>query len=595
MSFAVVILAALAAVLSYRLLEGWSSRSWLPAACRAGGWSVLALLLVNASCPAPVQGGRPLVLLDGSLSMSAAGGRWSEALVLARSIGETRLVGVPEGDTLPSGGRSLLAPALTGAGSAGRPVVLVSDGEVEDADAIPRELLALATVRILERRAVNDVAIVRVEGATRVTPSDSLRFSVEVESFGAAVARTIRVSAREGDRVWLRGEVELDVSGRGRAVLQGPVPAVPPGAHVLTIALAETGDAEPRSDARLVVVTVVPTPGVVLLASPPTWESRFLLDALRDVAALPVRGYLESEEGQWRSAGALRPVPRDEVAAAARRADLLVTLGAPGTVTAGSRARGRLVLPAVVPGSSAPGDWYVSVPTGTPLASGFGALAVDSFPPGTALAELAAGPRDWIGLTAQAGRRGTVRPVLVGRDSAGTRRIVVGMAGLWRWAFRGGSSEQGYRGLVAASVSWLLGGADSAVGRARLVREVVEQGRPASFEWIAGGATEPVPIEFSGGAGPRRDTLVFDGAGRAELLLPPGIWRYRLSGGGEGTLAVEEFSGELLPRARTLAAHEASSAPAESRIPVRRWLWLFGLGVLAFSGEWLARRRMGLR
>jgi hypothetical protein len=595
MPFVVTILAALAAVLSYRLIEGWSTRTWLPAACRAAGWSVVALLLVNASCPSPAQGGRPLVLLDGSLSMSAAGGRWSEALALARSSGEMRLVGVPEGDTLPSGGHSRLAPALAGAGSAGRPVVVVSDGEVEDADAIPSELLALTTVRILERRPINDVAITRVEGPTRVTPSDSLRFSVEVESFGTAAARTIRVSAREGDQVWLRGEVVLDVSGRGRVVLQGPVPAVPPGAHVLTIALAETGDAEPRSDARLVVVTVVPTPGVVLLASPPTWESRFLLDALRDVAALPVRGYLESEQGQWRSAGNLRPVPRDEVAAAARRADLLVTLGTPGSVAAGSRARGRLVLPAVVPGSSAPGDWYVSVPTGTPLSSGFGALAVDSFPPGTALAELSPGPRDWTGLTAQAGRRGTVRPVLVGRDSGGTRRISIGMAGLWRWAFRGGSSEQGYRGLVATSVSWLLGGADSAVGRARLVRDVVEQGRPASFEWIAGGAVEPVPIELTGGDGPRRDTLVFDGAGRAELLLPPGVWRYRLSGGGQGTLAVEEFSGELLPRVRTLTAHEATTAPADSRIPVRRWLWLFGLGVLAFSGEWLARRRMGLR
>ena len=595
MPLVVIILAALAAVLSYRLVEGWGSRTWLPAACRAGGWSVLALLLLNASCPSPALGGRPLVLLDGSLSMSAAGGRWSDAVALARSSGEMRLVGVPEGDTMPTGGRSLLASALAGAGSAGRPVIVISDGEVEDADAIPSELLALTTVRILERRPVNDIALLRVEGPTRVTPGDSLRFAVEVESFGVAAARTIRVSAREGDRVWLRGEVELDVSGRGRTVLQGPVPAVPPGAHVLTVALAETGDAEPRSDTRLVVVTVVPTPGVVLLASPPTWESRFLLDALRDVAALPVRGYLEAEEGQWRSAGTLRPVPRDEVATAARRADLLVTLGTPGGAAAGSRARGRLVLPAVVPGSSAPGDWYVSVPAGTPLSSGFGALAVDSFPPGTALAELSPGPRDWIGLTAQAGRRGTVRPVLVGRDSGGTRRITIGMAGFWRWAFRGGSSEQGYRGLVATSVSWLLGGADSAVGRARLLRDVVEQGRPASFEWIAGGPVEPVPIELTGEDGARRDTLVFDGAGRAELLLPAGVWRYRLNGGGQGTLAVEEFSGELLPRARTLTAHEATAARAESRIPVRRWLWLFGLGVLAFSGEWLARRRMGLR
>jgi hypothetical protein len=169
------------------------------------------------------------------------------------------------------------------------------------------------------------------------------------------------------------------------------------------------------------------------------------------------------------------------------------------------------------------------------------------------------------------------------------------MDGLWRWAFRGGASEQGYRGLIASAVSWLLGGAESAAGRVRLLRDAVEQGRPAQFEWAGSGAAEPIPVELSGNAGARRDTLVFDGAGRAELLLPPGVWRYRLAGGGEGTLAVEEFSVELLPRTRTLSAREAVASPGRTRIPVRTWLWLFALGMVAFSGEWLARRRLGLR
>jgi hypothetical protein len=595
MPFVVILLAAVAAVLSYRLLDGWSGRTWLPASCRAAGWSVIALLLVNASCPSVTPGATPLVLLDASLSLGAAGGRWTEALAMARSAGEMRLVGASGGDTVPSGGRTLLATAIAGAGSAGRPVIVVTDGEVEDADAIPRDLLATTTVRVLDRKPVDDVALVRVEGMMRVTPADSLRLSVEVQSFGAAVARTLRMTARDADRIWLRGAVELDAAGRGRTVLQGPVPPVTPGAHVLRVVLEQTGDAEPRSDTRLVVVTVVPTPGVVLLASPPTWESRFLLDALRDVAALPVRGYLETQPGQWRRAGDLRPIARDEVAAAARRADLLVTLGNPGALAAGSRARGRLALPAVRPGSASPGDWYVAVPGATPLAGAFGGLAVDSFPPGTALAEAIPRPGDWVGLTAQAGRRGTVRPVLVGSDSGGTRRIVIGMDGLWRWAFRGGASEQGYRGLIASAVSWLLGGAESGAGKARLLREVVEQGRPALFEWAGGGAPEPIPVEFIGNAGVRRDTLVFDGAGHAEVQLPPGVWRYRLAGAGGGTLAVEEFSAELLPRARTLAASEAVASPGRTRIPVRSWLWLFAVGVIAFSGEWLARRRLGLR
>jgi hypothetical protein len=598
-------LAALAALLSYRLLEGWTGGTWLPAGLRAAGWAAIALLLVNASCPAVQTSKLPVVLLDGSLSMQAAGGRWAEALALARQSGELRLVGVPPGDSTPSAGRSRLAGAIAGARSAGRRVIVVTDGEVEDAGDIPPGVLEGTTVRVLERRQVPDLALTRVQGTTRLTRSDSLRIEVEAKAVGGAPPRRLDVEAREGERVWLRGTIVLDAAGRGRTTLAGPVPPVPPGPHVLTIRITTPADTEPRDDARLLVVAVVPTPGIVLLASPPTWESRFLLETLRDVSALPARGYLETEPGHWRRAGDLHTVPSGEVADAARRADLLVVLGSPGTVARGTRARGVWTwrtaweregsgpAPAAAPGSD--GDWYVSVGTVSPLAALAAGLATDSFPPGTAVTEVPAGPSDWVGLTAQAARRGTPRPVLVGRDSAGVRRVVTGIEGLWRWAFRGGSSEQGYRSLVASTVSWLLGGADSASGRARLQHDVVERGRPAVFEWSGSGPAEPLAVELAGPGGVRRDTLVFDGAGRSELLLPPGVWRYRLAGGGEGTLAVEEYSEEWLPGPRTLAAREALAEQTTLRVTVRGWLWLFGAAVTAFAGEWFARRRMGLR
>jgi hypothetical protein len=485
-------------------------------------------------------------------------------------------------------------------------VIVVTDGEVEDAGEIPRDVLAGTTVRILPRRETADVALTRVEGTTRLTAADSLRIAVEAVSVGARPAAgappegevrasRLTLEAREGDRVWLRGAIDLDATGRGHTVLAGPVPAVPPGAHVVTVRVTNAADAEPRDDARLLVVSIVPTPGVVLLASPPGWESRFLLEALRDVSALPARGYLETERGRWRRAGDMRTVPTAEVADAARRADLLVTLGTPGEPALHSRARGvwSWVPPHDAPGSD--GDWYVSFGPGSPVSAAAVGLAVDSFPPGTAVADLVAGPRDWVGLTAQAGRRGMPRPVLVGSDSGGVRRVITGIDGLWRWAFRGGSSEQGYRSLVAATVTWLLGGADSATGRARLQRNVVQRGRPAVFEWSGPGAPAPVALELTGPGGTRSDTLVFDGAGHAEVLLPPGVWRYRMAGGGDGTLAVEEYSDEWLPAPVTLAAHEAAVGPESSRVPLRGWLPLFGIAVAAFAGEWLARRRMGLR
>jgi hypothetical protein len=58
---------------------------------------------------------------------------------------------------------------------------------------------------------------------------------------------------------------------------------------------------------------------------------------------------------------------------------------------------------------------------------------------------------------------------------------------------------------------------------------------------------------------------------------------------------VEQYSDELLPRPMSLTAHRGRQQPPASRSAARDWLWLFGVCVLALSGEWLVRRRLGLR
>jgi hypothetical protein len=60
-------------------------------------------------------------------------------------------------------------------------------------------------------------------------------------------------------------------------------------------------------------------------------------------------------------------------------------------------------------------------------------------------------------------------------------------------------------------------------------------------------------------------------------------------------VAVEEYSDEFLPRPVRLTTHVGRGATASARSSARDWIWLFGVCVLAFSGEWLARRRLGLR
>jgi hypothetical protein len=220
---------------------------------------------------------------------------------------------------------------------------------------------------------------------------------------------------------------------------------------------------------------------------------------------------------------------------------------------------------------------------------------VDSFPPATQLTPVEPASGDWIGLTAQLGRRGAARPAVTGRQEGGVRSVSVAADGLWRWAFRGGASEQSYRTWVASTASWLLGGADSARGVASPIRPVVQSGRPLVFEWTGPGTAVASPVVWTGPEGPRADTLRFDGAGRAGVRLPPGQYRYRFAGGGGGTVAVEEYSDELLPSPATLASRGARVPRPEGRTAARDWLWLFGICVAALSIEWLARRRLGMR
>ena len=594
----VVLLAAGLAAFTYLRLERLGARAWLPLVSRAIAWSAIGLLLLNISCPVAGRPERPLVLLDGSLSMDAPGGRWAEARDSALLAGDVRTFG-DEGaftDTTPTRGRSLLRPALTAASASSRPVVVVTDGEIEDAGDIPPELLGRAAVEVFPRQPRADMALLNVAGPSRVTAGDSIVLDVEARAIAGAAADSLAVEVLSGSKPVASRRLNVGEGATAKARIAFPSGAIGPGDHVLRVRLAGAGDEEPRTDTRLHLVTVAPTPGVVLLATPADWDSRFLYRTLRDVAQLPVRGYARLDGDRWRSMSDLSTVGAERVRQAARGADLLILKGDSGSLAEGSGARGIWRWPSGETGAPPiPGDWYLSGAEVSPIAGAFLGQPVDSFPPATQLTPLKPGPGDWIGLTAQLGRRGAARPAVTGRQEGRVRSVSVAADGLWRWAFRGGSSEQSYRTWVASTASWLLGGADSVRGVASPIRPVVQSGRPLVFEWTGRGAAVASPVVWTGPQGPRSDTLRFDGAGRASVRLPPGQYRYRFAGGGGGTVAVEEYSDELLPSPVTLASRTARVPRPEGRTAARDWLWLFGICVAALSLEWLARRRLGLR
>jgi hypothetical protein len=591
------------AAFTYLGLERLGRRAWVALLCRGVAWTALGLLLLNLSCPVRGAPRRPLVLLDASLSLGAAGGHWREARDSAVRWGELRTFGDERltTDTTPVRGRSLLAPALLAASASDRPVVIVTDGEIEDRREIPADILARTGVRLFPRNPRPDLAISRVSGPSRVSAGDSVPIEVLVQAVAGNNSDTVSVEVLAGATRLARRTVRLSGPAGGRARIMVPSAGLSAGDHLLRVTLARNVDAEPRTDTRLQLVTVAATPGAVFLAGPADWDSRFLYRTLRDVSQLPVRGYVRLEGNRWRSMTDLRPVPADQVRRAARRADLLVLKGGVGDLAQGSSARGIWRWPSGEGGETqVPGDWYLTAGDDSPVAGAFLGQPVDSFPPAIQLTPMEAGPRDWVALYAQLGRRGPRRPVAFGQQEGRVRQVTVAADGLWRWPFRGGSSEQSYRSWVAATASWLLGGIDSARGVARPVQPVVANGRPVVFEWVGAGSATPLGIVWSGAAlgdanQEQVDTLHFDGDGRATVWLAPGEYRYRLGRGGAGTVAVEQYSDELLPRPVSLLAHEARVAPPSGRTAARDWLWLFGICLLGLSGEWLARRRLGLR
>ena len=599
MLYVLVVLAAFGlAAFTYLGLERLGTRAWVPLVCRAIAWSALGLLLVNVSCPVPGLQQKALVLLDASLSMGAAGGRWREARDSALRWGDVRYFGDERSsvDSIPSRGRSLLAPALLAASASDRPLIVVTDGEIEDVREVPSDLLARSSTRIFPRTAMPDLAITQVTGPGRVTSGDSIHLEIEVQAAGRTARDSVPVEVLVGGKRLARGIVRLRGEAGGRARIAVASSVVGSGDRLLQVMLPRTEDSEPRTDTRLHLVRVAATPGVVFLASPADWDSRFLYRTLREVAQLPVRGYVRFDGNRWRTMSDLRPVPPDVVRRAARNADLLILKGGVRDFGQGANARGIWSWPSGESGETQiPGDWYLSESDASPLAGAFLGQPVDSFPPSILLTSVQAGPQDWVALYAQLGRRGPERPAVLGRQDGRARRVTVAIEGLWRWAFRGGSSEQSYRSWVAATASWLLGSADSAQGAARPIQPVVPNGRPVIFEWLGPATPVPQVIIWSDTTGQNTDTLRFDGDGRASLWLRPGEYRYRLAGGGAGTVAVEQFSEELLPAPQMLTAHEGRTSRSTARTMARDWLWLFGICVLALSGEWLARRRLGLR
>lgn len=516
---------------------------------RATSWGAVALLLLNPSCERSL-GSRTVVLLDGSASMTDAGSdrRWHAAVDTAKAAagrgGRILLFGgeprVYRGSERPESPASALLPALREASARDERVVIVTDGRIDDAAALPADLLRAARIVVIaggEGRP--DAGVSAFDLPPILRSGDTAVAAVDVAVRGAAPGDSATLEIAEAGRTVARTRISLGAGGSLRrevSFVPAPVRAANEVRRYEARLAGFARDAEPRDDVLRTAAAVSQASAIALFSDAPDWDFRWLSQTLVAQSGVPVHAYIRLGTAGWRESRTMRVVGDAAVRAEASSASLIVAHGTEGGVRAMRAASRRAVFEWItVPSqldAGPPADWYVATPElASPVGGALAGVPVESLPPLENVADLRPDSVAWTALVAQVDRRGRSRPVVVGVVRGGTRGVVVGASGLWRWASRGGVSAEGYRAIVAALTDWLL-----------------ESRAPA----------------------------------------PPGLMALRDS--------LAKGTAEFLPRRPALGAQPGLRVSlAGEPEPIRFHPWLYLVALAALVIEWAARRRRGLR
>lgn len=576
---------------------GGSGRLAALALLRAAAIALLVALLLDA--PLGARGApEAFAALDVSASWRRGGdsAAYSSAvrqLLAARTdslflVGDSVRAGPPP--ATPSDGASRVRPAVERALAAGRPLLLVTDGAVDDPAALG-ELPAGSEVRVVAPAQRPDLALVGVEAPRAAVRGDTIEVRLSLAAGGAgAAARDVTLSL--GGRPAARLALAPMAPWEERTMAERLPVAVADGATLLE-ATIDRGDAEPRNDSLAVPIEISPAAGAVLVSTSPDLDSRYATAVLRGALALPTRAYLRVAPGVWRVEGTLAPVAESEVRAAVRTAPLVVLHG-DTAIFGAPRALGRGSLALVVPQHAGEEDFYAVGAPPSPLAGALAALPWDSLPP---IDVSPAPPRgEWEGLETRRGRRGERRVAVAGSERP-RRVVVVAASGFGRWAFRAGVAADAFATLWGSVFDWLA--AERSDVRAALPAEgVVRAGE--SVRWRRGSGSDSLVVVRlrRRGAPARDDSVTLDFRGGATIADSPpldaGVYDVRVAGG--AVLLAVNASREWLPRKATVRSGAVGGRVAAGLgRGARSNAWLYALVLAGLCVEWVLRRRAGMR
>ncbi len=426
-------------------------------ALRAVAVTTVAALLLNVplGCTQPLA---PWVVLDASESWLASGGSsaWDSARAVAdsamRAGGDSLLLlgdsvrGGPPPER-PEDGATRAGPLVDAARARGRPVVLITDGRLEDPDRLT-DLPRGSEVRVVSGLAVPDAGLAAIDAPEAALAGDTVSVRVLVRAGGAgAPARELRLVVG-GVRLAAVTLPALPAFGEHEARSSVVVPRV--DGRVELVAALSPSDAVPPNDTARRELFVTGAAAAVLVSTSPDQDARFALAVLRGTRRGAIRGYWRVAPGVWRTDDGLRPVDESTIRRAIGAAALVVLHG--DTSYFGpprARAQGALVLMA---GPETGDEYYATGAGDSPLRAALSELPWDSLPPLRVSAGSARGALPAL-LTHRARRTEERAAVLL---SDGSRRVVVVPAsGFWRWRMRGGRAADAFDALWGSVFDWV--------------------------------------------------------------------------------------------------------------------------------------------
>ncbi|HEY0929016.1 MAG TPA: hypothetical protein VGE27_03775 [Gemmatimonas sp.] len=625
-----IALGLLAAWLAYGRGQGGVSSltgRWGLAALRGLAVTIVAALLVGA----PSGRAKPLpalLAIDASASWRRAAGDESTAVRAWRTrltdsvipsvgadaplvfIGDSLREGTHDdiGRWFPNDVASRARAAVDRAASMGRSLVLVTDGELDDADVLAESPAGSRVVTMNSGTPHRDVAVADLTAPSTATAADTISVAATLVAGGVATPDGTLAVLLDGAEV---ASVPVPALAPFASTRVTAAVTMPRGARIalLQSVVRVAADAEARNDTLTVAIDVGDRPTAVFLSTAPDIDVREALTVLRGSLDVPTRAYLRVAPNVWRVEGSLTPISESEVRDRAAAAGMLVVHGDTSWLGPRTSAVARALWVPAPPTTIARAgeltrtpEWYATSAPASPLMSALTSLPFDSLPPVTL-----AGPAVPAGsttstavLTARLGKRGDPVPAIAAREERGTRAVIISGSGYAGWALRGGRTREAFTALWGAIFDWVAAGRGD-VRAARPVAGLTRAGEPVL--WRRGGADTLVAVAITKrGAAPSADattdslTLTFPSRSFdiASAPLPAGVYDVRTAGG--SSVLVVNASREWVPRAPTVSAGNATRSASNSTAP--RLVdagWPFLLALLLLCGEWIGRRAAGQR